>query len=998
MTLNVGNQLSISPSNAINLAYQIGQAPPSVTINVTSTIGSLPYSITSIQPAQSWLLPSVTPGASTPGVVNVSINPTGLASGYYNGSFRISSPTTGVSAQDVTVNLTVSDSPLLTASPQQLSFVYQTGTTTGALPSRTISLATNGGQIGFSVDPSPQSWLSIVTNGTVASQAQPAALTVTVNPNSPFALATGNYTANIVIRPVGGGSSLTIPVALFVSSKALLSIAALPVPFNYQVNGAIPADQTLVISSSSTPIDFTVTDKPTWLDVFPGAGSTNIAPILTLHPNSSIIGTLTTGTFSGNITISAPQAGNPTVTVPVTLNVTFVPALAANLASLTFNYQTTVSQPPAAQYFSISSTGSDLPISAPTVTTSNCGSSWLSATASAAKTPATIFISVAPIGINQPTTCNGTVTVTSPNATSLSVPVILNVNANPLLNVSVPNLNFTAPLGATLTQQAVIAVSGTDLSSPLNFSVASDVPWITPTVASGRTDTTPSFTIFVNPGVFVQSGSYTGNITVTNQSANPAGSQPPQVLRVTMVVTSNTVLSVTPKAINFAIPSGGNASSQLVQVNLSSGSAGFTAFATTSQGGAWLKIAAGSGSPGININGTAPATLTVTADPTALGLAPGDYQGTVTVSSIGLQGSPQVIQVKLTVGAAQNLLLNLPSIAIASSVGATGSVTGTFTLAASNGTIAYTIAKGATGCDAISASPSSGTAGTTPGTITVTLNQTGLTLGTFSCALTISGPAASGITPQTLTVNVTVQSAPTPSLLAVKNAASYSAAAIAPGEIIVIGGANLGPTTLTGYVLNADKTFATTVAGTTVFFDSIAAPILYVRNDIVSVVVPFEIAGRTQTNITVQRMGQASLALPMQLTPVAPGIFTLNQQGTGPAAIINQDGVTVNSASAPAAKGSVVSIYFTGGGAMSYGNTSGALAPASPLPMLVAPVSVTIGGITAQVPYVGGAPGNINGLYQLNAMIPSGALSGSLTVGLTVAGVGAQGAVTVYVQ
>ena len=254
VTLNVGNQLSISPSNAINLAYQIGQAPPSVTINVTSTIGSLPYSITSIQPAQSWLLPSVTPGASTPGVVNVSINPTGLASGYYNGSFRISSPTTGVSAQDVTVNLTVSDSPLLTASPQQLSFVYQTGTTTGALPSRTISLATNGGQIGFSVDPSPQSWLSIVTNGTVASQAQPAALTVTVNPNSPFALATGNYTANIVIRPVGGGSSLTIPVALFVSSKALLSIAALPVPFNYQVNGAIPADQTLVISSSSTPM------------------------------------------------------------------------------------------------------------------------------------------------------------------------------------------------------------------------------------------------------------------------------------------------------------------------------------------------------------------------------------------------------------------------------------------------------------------------------------------------------------------------------------------------------------------------------------------------------------------------------------------------------------------------------------------------------------------------------------------------------------------------
>lgn len=998
VVLNVGNQLAVAPSNAVNLSYQNGQAPPFATLNVTSTVSSLPFSITQVQPASSWLLPGVSPNASTPGTVTVSINPNGLAAGYYTGSFRIASTTAGVSPQDVTVNLTVTDAPALSASPQQLSFVYQTGTTTGALPSRTVSLTTNGGLLGFTVDPSTQSWLNVVANGSVASQVQPATLSITVNPNSPVVLQPGNYSANITVRPLTGGNSLVIQVTLFVSAKPLLSLGTAPAAFSYQVNGTAPADQTITIASSSTPLDFTVTDKPTWLDVLPGAGSTNLVASLTLHVNPAVIASLGTGSFSGSVTISAPQAGNPSVSFPVTLNVTFVPTLSTNISGLTFNYQTTTALQPAAQFFNVASTGAQLALGAPVVSTTSCGNSWLSATISGNQTPAVVYVSVTATGINQPATCSGTVSIPSPNTTSLSIPVTLNVSANALLNVSAPDLTFSAPLGATTALQRNISLSSTDLVTPLNFSVTSNVPWLTPSVASGRTDSTQSFTIYVNPGVFVQAGTYTGNLTITNQSANPAGSQPGQILRVTMTVNSNIVLSVTPQVINVAVPPGGAAASQTVQINLSSGSAGFTAFATTVQGGGWLKIALGSNPPATTANGTAPATLTVIADPSSLGLAPGDYKGAVTISSGGLQGSPQTVNVNLTVGSTQSILLNLPSIAITSSSGAIGNVTGSFTVAGSGGTVAFTITRGASNCDAISVSPATGNAGTTPVPITVTLNQTGLAVGSFACALTVSGPVGSGISPQTLTVNVTVAAAPVPLVTAVKNAASYAAGAIAPGEVIQVGGSNLGPTTLTTYILNPDRTFATTVGGTMVFFDSVAAPILYVRNDILSVVVPFEIAGRVQTSITVQRLGQTSAPLQMQLAQVAPGIFTTNQQGTGQGAILNQDGVTVNSASNPAPRGSVVSIYFTGGGTMSYGNQSGTLLPVSPLPSLNGQTTVTMAGQPAQVLYQGGAPGSIAGLYQINAMIPSGAPSGPVILGLAVNGIAAQGNVTVFVQ
>ena len=74
----------------------------------------------------------------------------------------------------------------------------------------------------------------------------------------------------------------------------------------------------------------------------------------------------------------------------------------------------------------------------------------------------------------------------------------------------------------------------------------------------------------------------------------------------------------------------------------------------------------------------------------------------------------------------------------------------------------------------------------------------------------------------------------------------------------------------------------------------------------------------------------------------------------------------------------------------------GKLAVAPP-PQPVARVTVTIGGLAAEVRYAGGAPGQIAGVMQLNVVVPGG-LAGAVPVVLTVGGVPSQDGVTVAVR
>ena len=106
------------------------------------------------------------------------------------------------------------------------------------------------------------------------------------------------------------------------------------------------------------------------------------------------------------------------------------------------------------------------------------------------------------------------------------------------------------------------------------------------------------------------------------------------------------------------------------------------------------------------------------------------------------------------------------------------------------------------------------------------------------------------------------------------------------------------------------------------------------------------------------------------MTPTAPGLFTADSSGKGQASATNEDGVTGNSTAAPAHPGSVVILWATGEGLTDPPGVDGRPA-VTVLPKPLAAVTVDIGGLPATVQYAGAAPGNMPGLFQINAQIPA---------------------------
>lgn len=81
---------------------------------------------------------------------------------------------------------------------------------------------------------------------------------------------------------------------------------------------------------------------------------------------------------------------------------------------------------------------------------------------------------------------------------------------------------------------------------------------------------------------------------------------------------------------------------------------------------------------------------------------------------------------------------------------------------------------------------------------------------------------------------------------------------------------------------------------------------------------------------------------------------------------MNQDG-SVNSVANPAAKGSVVVFYATGGGELAGDR-------------LALPVNVFIDGIDSEVLYAGVAPGLVSGALQVNVRVPERASKGGIVL------------------
>ena len=204
------------------------------------------------------------------------------------------------------------------------------------------------------------------------------------------------------------------------------------------------------------------------------------------------------------------------------------------------------------------------------------------------------------------------------------------------------------------------------------------------------------------------------------------------------------------------------------------------------------------------------------------------------------------------------------------------------------------------------------------------------------------------------------------------------AAVLGPGELISIYGAGLGPSD--GITAAPDLALPQVLGAVQVTLDGNPLPLLFVSAERIDAVVPYSLQNPNVASLTIQN-GNLTASYSFLTGPISAGIITRDGSGAGQASALNEDG-TVNSLENPAARGSIVSLFATGLGALSPPMPDNARTPLLPPFSTVAnPPTIYCAGLAPNilmpVQYAGVAPGAPPGVYQVNVQIPAGAAAGT---------------------
>ena len=251
------------------------------------------------------------------------------------------------------------------------------------------------------------------------------------------------------------------------------------------------------------------------------------------------------------------------------------------------------------------------------------------------------------------------------------------------------------------------------------------------------------------------------------------------------------------------------------------------------------------------------------------------------------------------------------------------------------------------------------------GAITATFKFANLTVPAVM-AFGFTGKDASGQTwSQQISVPFDAGSAPL-TIGGVANAASYTQV-FAPGMLLYVAGTQLSPVAQ----IASAVPFLGFMGDVSAAINGLDAPLYYVSPTQLDIQIPYEVAAGPAT-LVVTSLGQ-SATFRFTVGAAAPGIFAA------------QDGTLVPAASG--SRGESLALYITGPGAVSPAIATGAApsatTPLSQLPAPVLPVSVTVGGVTAPLRFVGIPPGLV-GVTQINFDIPQSAPTGPQPVVVTV--------------
>ena len=438
--------------NSLAFSWQKGSstipAPRTVTVGGNSA-SSVATTTVSVVTGAAWLSAATAYGTYPNVTLTVSVDPTQLVVGTYQGSIQVAQTFGLASTPPATlpVTLTVTDAavPQVAASPSSLTF---TAPAFNAAPySQNISV-TSPAPVAFSVTLPPNTWVEV----SPMSGTTPATLSVTWDPSVTSQIYYQQTTTATSIQISGPANTSTVAATFLVTGvqtfQTFLGESGTGpngLIFTTQT-GSAPQTQTINVNPPGTIS--AAADQP-WMSVaVPTTGvSTGQIVQVTADPAS-----LAPGVYTGTVTVSEP--GIASKAVPVTLSVwSTAPPLTISQNSFTF-LQTVGRQGPAYQTAHVDSGGVPVPIKI------LLGAQWLYVV-DHYEAPAPTDILVGVIGNPMtPGEYDGSFTLQTPGG-SLYVPVTLFVEPDTLMPPVVSQVvNAASGIAGSVSPGEILTIRG----------------------------------------------------------------------------------------------------------------------------------------------------------------------------------------------------------------------------------------------------------------------------------------------------------------------------------------------------------------------------------------------------------------------------------------------------------------------------------------------------------------------------------------------------------
>jgi uncharacterized protein (TIGR03437 family) len=225
------------------------------------------------------------------------------------------------------------------------------------------------------------------------------------------------------------------------------------------------------------------------------------------------------------------------------------------------------------------------------------------------------------------------------------------------------------------------------------------------------------------------------------------------------------------------------------------------------------------------------------------------------------------------------------------------------------------------------------------------------------------------------------------------HSASLTPTSLAPGLLLTIEGTGIGPTRPQSGTLSTSGALETTLGDVQVLFNGVAAPLIYVQQNLLNVQVPYGLAPGVEATVEILREGKLRARVSLPVVATAPGVFT-SAGGEGPASAILEDG-TLHGETNPVRRGDVLTLFATGSGAVNPTLSEGRIADTAITP--VAPVSVTLAGLPAEVVSANVAVTS-PGVLQLKIRVPAALNAGSQELLVRVGDAISQRGVAIWVK